>query len=81
MTGKTIKCSNCGGSLDVPEGVNKIFCLYCGTPNLLTDVLEIPGVGLKCLSCGSRNKDEAVFCTKCGANLQKKCPLWRNAYL
>jgi len=32
-------------------------------------------VGLKCLSCGSRNKDEAVFCTKCGANLQKKCPL------
>lgn len=73
MTGKTIKCCNCAGVLDIPEGVNKIFCLYCGTPNLLTDVLEIPGVGLKCLSCGIKNKNESIYCSKCGTKLQEKC--------
>jgi len=74
MTGKSITCSKCGANLDIPEGYNRIFCLYCGTPNLLTDVLEIPGVGLKCLSCGKRNKDNSIYCDKCGISLQKKCP-------
>jgi len=44
MTGKTITCRNCGGNMELTEGVNKIFCLYCGTQNLLTDVLEIPEI-------------------------------------
>jgi replicative DNA helicase len=48
MIGKTIRCSNCGGNLDMTEGVNKIFCLYCGTQNFLTDVLEIAEVDLTC---------------------------------
>ncbi len=74
MTRGSIKCTNCGGNLDIPEGYNKIFCLYCGTPNLLTDVLEIPGVGLKCLCCGKRNKDESIYCSKCGSSLQNICP-------
>ena len=72
MIGKTIQCSNCGGSLDVPEGVNKIFCLYCGNPNLLTDILEIPGLTLLCLKCNTKNKDENIFC-ECGLMLQYYC--------
>mgnify|MGYP000985848508 CR=1 FL=1 len=48
MTGKTIKCRSCAGNMDFTEGVNKIFCLYCGTQNFLTDVLEIPEVDLTC---------------------------------
>lgn len=72
MTGKTIKCSKCDKTLDIPEGVNKIFCLYCSTQNLLTDVPGISEVRLTCLSCGAKNKDEAIFCGKCGTNLQEK---------
>ncbi|MEQ8221841.1 MAG: DnaB-like helicase N-terminal domain-containing protein, partial [Candidatus Eremiobacterota bacterium] len=48
MTGKTITCRNCGGNMELTEGVNKIFCLYCGTQNLLTDVPEILEVELTC---------------------------------
>ncbi len=73
MTGKTIKCSNCGGNLDVPEGLNKIFCAFCGTQNLLTDVLEIPGLTLLCLKCNTKNKEENIYCDKCGLMLQYYC--------
>ncbi|MEQ8221842.1 MAG: hypothetical protein ABRQ37_06035 [Candidatus Eremiobacterota bacterium] len=73
MTVKTITCRNCGGNMELTEGVNKIFCLYCGTENLLTDVMEIPGVGLSCLSCSARNKHNSIFCSKCGVKLQKEC--------
>lgn len=74
MTEKIIKCSNCREKLALTERTNKIFCLYCGTENLLTDVIELPEVELNCLSCSARNKDNSIFCSKCGAKLQKECP-------
>ncbi|HPZ06576.1 MAG TPA: SUMF1/EgtB/PvdO family nonheme iron enzyme [Candidatus Eremiobacteraeota bacterium] len=73
MIGKNIKCGSCGASLDVPDGFNKLFCTYCGSQNLLTDVLDIPGVTLVCLKCNTKNKDENIFCDKCGGKLQQKC--------
>ncbi|MEQ8192150.1 MAG: hypothetical protein ABRQ39_29570, partial [Candidatus Eremiobacterota bacterium] len=73
MTGKTIKCSNCHASLEIPDGINKVFCLYCGTQNLLTDVLEIPGLTLLCLKCNTKNKEENIYCDKCGLMLQYYC--------
>ncbi len=73
MTGKSIKCSSCGASLSVPGGLNKVFCAYCGTENMLSDILEIPGLTLICLKCDTRNKDDNFYCDKCGARLQKRC--------
>jgi outer membrane protein assembly factor BamB len=74
LTGKSIKCHNCNASLDIPEGVNKIFCLYCGTQNLLADILEIPGLTLLCLKCNTKNKDDNTYCDKCGCQLRETCP-------
>lgn len=31
---------------------------------------------IKCMKCGTSNKDEAVFCRKCGMKLKIE-PLWR----
>lgn len=73
MEGHTIDCKKCGGILDVPEGLNSVFCAYCGTKNLVTDILEIPGVTLLCLKCNTKNKDENIYCDKCGTMLQYYC--------
>jgi len=73
MTGKNIKCNNCGASLDIPEGFNSVYCTYCNSQNFVTDVMEIPGVTVLCLSCNTKNKDEMLFCSKCGSKLQTKC--------
>ena len=73
MIGKTIKCSNCGADLSIPDGLNKVFCAYCGTQNLLTDILEIPGLTLLCMKCNTKNKDENIYCDKCGLMLQYYC--------
>jgi formylglycine-generating enzyme len=73
MTGKNIKCTNCGASLDIPEGFNSVYCAYCNSQNFITEVLELPGVTLLCLICNTKNKDETLFCGKCGSKLQTKC--------
>jgi len=80
LTGKSVKCINCSANLDVPGGVNQIFCVYCGTQNLLADVLEIPGLTLICLSCNTKNKDDHLFCSKCGGKLKEKCPCCGQAH-
>ncbi len=74
MEGHTIDCKKCGVTLDVPEGLNSVFCAYCGTKNLVTDILEIPGLTLLCLKCNTKNKDENIHCSKCGSKLQRECP-------
>ena len=73
MTGKTLKCNNCGGTLNIPDGLNRVFCAYCGTENLISDILEIPGLTLLCLKCNTKNKENNVFCDKCGFRLQNRC--------
>lgn len=32
-----VKCPNCGANLECEEGMQKIFCKYCGTPVILDD--------------------------------------------
>jgi len=70
---KSINCSNCGAGLELSGGINEIFCSYCGTQNWLTDVLDVPG-GLVCMSCNTRNKEDNLYCQKCGLSLKKQCP-------
>lgn len=35
-----IKCPACGGDLEVKDGLNKIFCQYCGAAIALDDEIE-----------------------------------------
>ncbi len=72
MAVKTIICSKCGGNIDLIEGMDNIFCLYCGTQYVFTNPLS--KVGLICLSCSVRNKEDSIFCSKCGSKLQEECP-------
>ena len=32
-----VKCPNCGANLECEEGMQKVFCKYCGTPVILDD--------------------------------------------
>lgn len=59
--------------MDIPEGFNTVYCAYCNSQNFVTDVMEIPGLTLLCLACNTKNKDEMLFCGKCGSKLQSKC--------
>ena len=35
-----IRCPSCGGDLEVKEGMDKIFCQYCGNVIALDDGIE-----------------------------------------
>ncbi|MCL2062276.1 MAG: leucine-rich repeat protein [Firmicutes bacterium] len=42
MKVQTLKCSSCGHNLEAEENMQKIFCKYCGTQNLITqDITHI----------------------------------------
>lgn len=73
--GKIVKCSNCGGNSDNIEGDNSFVCPYCGIANFLTDVRDVNPGGIKCHNCGRINKEENLYCSKCGTKLQEECPL------
>ena len=42
MKVKTMVCSNCGGNPEFTEGMNKVFCLHCGTQYLIINLTTLP---------------------------------------
>ena len=60
----SIKCPECGATLDIEEGRKQIFCSYCGTKQNTQEKMY-------CMNCGNELVPNAQFCSKCGCKVNK----------
>jgi len=43
---KLAQCPNCGGELQIPEGIDKSKCIYCGSEIIVKEAIKITSDGL-----------------------------------
>src|SRR5688572_19318368 len=45
MTFKPAQCPNCGGALQLPDNVNTVNCMYCGTSIVVREAIQAAALG------------------------------------